>query len=120
MNLLILGGTADGRKLATSLHQQGVSVIYSVAGLVRMPDVDCQVVSGGFSQFGGLISYIKQQSITAILDVTHPYAQIMSATAVDVAKACDIPCWRFHRAAWQPEAGDNWQLFQQWDKLSKV
>ena len=54
MCLLILGGTADGRKLAEYFHQHNVPVIYSVAGLVRQPQVDCQVVSGGFSQFGGL------------------------------------------------------------------
>ena len=118
-NILILGGTADGRKLASRLHQHGVSVIYSVAGLVRMPDVDCKVVSGGFSQFGGLEAYIKAQAISVILDVTHPYAQTMSTTAVNTAKALKIPCWRFHREAWQAEEGDNWQLFQQWDALNQ-
>lgn len=120
MNLLILGGTADGRKLASRLHKQGVPVIYSVAGLVRMPEVACKVVSGGFSQFGGLEAYIKEQAVTAILDVTHPYAQTMSATAMTTAKALDIPCWRFHREAWQRQEGDDWQLFQHWDALNQT
>ena len=86
MRLLILGGTADGRQLAEILHRQGVPLIYSVAGLVRTPKVACEVVSGGFSQFGGLVEYSQQQGITAILDVTHPYAAKMSATAVSAAK----------------------------------
>lgn len=120
MRVLLLGGTADGRKLADRLHREGVAVIYSVAGLVRTPDVNCQVVQGGFSQFGGLVRYIRQQAVTAIVDVTHPYAQNMSRTAVEAAKHCEIPCWRFHRPPWERGEGDNWTFFEDWDALSKT
>ena len=112
MKILLLGGTADARRLADSLHKENVSVIYSLAGLVRVPKVDCQLVVGGFSQFGGLAQYLKDNNIGAILDVTHPYAQTMSSKAVMAAKEVGIPCWRFHRPAWQQEAGDQWQDYQ--------
>ena len=128
MTLLILGGTADGRQLANALYKtkrykdcidkQSQKIIYSVAGLVRTPKVPCQVISGGFSPFGGLSAYIQQQSITAILDATHPYAKIMSTTAVEAAKSCDIPCWRFHRSAWQEKEGDHWQNYADWQALT--
>ncbi len=116
MKLLLLGGTADGRILAERLHQHNISVIYSVAGLVRVPTVECNVVSGGFTQFGGLECFIKQNKIDAILDVTHPYAEKMSTKAINVAKVCRIPYWRFHRKEWQPQAGDNWVLLNNWDE----
>lgn len=118
MCLLLLGGTADGRILAGNLHKQGVPVIYSVAGRVRMPDVPCAIVTGGFTQFGGLVEYIKQKAIAAVLDVTHPYAEKMSATAVAAANICGIPCWRFHRPAWKSQSGDNWQYFSDWPGIS--
>lgn len=118
MTLLILGGTADGRQLADALHKQRLHVIYSVAGLVRVPKVPCKVISGGFRQFGGLNTYIQQQNISAILDATHPYAKLMSTTAVDAAKACHIPCWRFHRSAWQASEGDHWQHYPDWQTLA--
>lgn len=117
MKLLLLGGTADGRKLATELHASHIPLIYSVAGLVRVPKVGCEIVSGGFSQFGGLQGYITEQNITAILDVTHPYAQQMSSTAALVAKDGDIPYWRFHRPQWQQGYDDNWQTFSSWPQL---
>lgn len=122
MSLLILGGTADARKLTEKLHMQGLALTYSVAGLVRTPDVPCDVVSGGFSQFGGLTQYLKQRldeqkPITAILDVTHPYAEKMSATAVLAAKQLGIPCWRFHRPPWDAKRGDHWQIFKSWETL---
>ncbi len=116
MKILLLGGTADGRVLAERLHKKNVSVIYSVAGLVRVPTVECEVVSGGFTQFGGLEHFIKQKHIDAILDVTHPYAEIMSTKAINAAALCHIPCWRFHRREWQPQAGDNWILVNNWEE----
>lgn len=115
--LLILGGTADGRLLASSLHQKGIPVVYSVAGMVRKPLVDCEVISGGFTQFGGLSSYIKDKDICAVLDATHPYAQIMSTTAVKSASEENIPCWRFHREPWQAKADDQWFEFSSWGEM---
>ncbi len=115
--LLLLGGTADGRRLATALHHQGVAVIYSVAGLVRLPKVACETLVGGFKPFGGLANYLREQKIDAVLDVTHPYAEKMSATAVAAAAACAIPCWRFHRPPWVPEQGDQWIEYSDWDAL---
>jgi len=111
VSLLILGGTADARHLATAAIEHNLPVIYSIAGLVRVPQLACNLVVGGFSQFGGLESYIKQKNVSAILDVTHPYAQIMSTKAASAAKATSIPYWRFHRPAWQVPHGETWQEF---------
>ena len=117
MKLLLLGGTADARRLAKRLQRDAIEIIYSVAGLVRMPDVDCDVISGGFSQFGGLQTYIEQQGIEAVLDATHPYAEKMTTTAWTVTQQLNLPYWRFHRAPWQMQDGDNWQMFAGWPDL---
>ena len=79
MRLLILGGTADARHLASALHQTQpcLELIYSVAGLVRQPQVPATVVSGGFTQFGGLSAYCKQQNIDGIVNTTHPFLSLI-------------------------------------------
>ncbi|KZN12869.1 precorrin-6A/cobalt-precorrin-6A reductase [Marinomonas sp. TW1] len=120
--ILLLGGTADARRLADALHQSGIHVIYSLAGLVRIPQVDCELLVGGFTQFGGLGNYLQDKAqqglaIDAIVDVTHPYAKNMSQKAVLAAKQVGIPCWRFHRPAWQQETGDDWHFYQSEDDL---
>ncbi len=124
MKWLILGGTADARHLVSALAEAGLlapqgplSLVYSVAGLVRIPKLDCEVISGGFTQYGGLKSYLQDQQISGVFDVTHPFAANMSRTAVEVCRELDMPCWRFHRPAWQPEAGDNWRSFNDWQDL---
>ncbi len=115
--VLLLGGTADARRLASELYDQGVELIYSIAGLVRTPDVRCEVVSGGFTQFGGLNRFVEWRGIGGIVDVTHPYAARMSNAALAVAHNQQLPCWRFDRPAWQSQEGDCWQGFGQWNEL---
>lgn len=120
MKLLLLGGTADARQLAQGLQRCGVDVIYSIAGLVRQPELDCRVLSGGFSALGGLQQFVLREAISAILDATHPYAQRMSATALAVARAQGIPLWRYQRPPWLAQAGDDWHTFDDWPELAPL
>ena len=113
MKLLILGGTADARHLATALHQAQpcLELVYSVAGLVRQPQVPATVVSGGFSQFGGLSAYCKDQQITGIVNATHPFSTTMGNHAAQASSELGLDYWRFLRPQWQQQAGDDWRLF---------
>ena len=120
MKLLLLGGTADARQLAQGLQQRGVEVIYSIAGLVRQPQIECRVLSGGFSAQGGLQAFVLREAIDAIVDATHPYAQSMSATALTVARTEGIPLWRYQRPPWQPQADDDWREFDDYSELPSL
>ena len=55
IQILVLGGTRDAVRLATELSAvEGVSVIYSLAGMTREPIVPaCKVRTGGFGGVGG-------------------------------------------------------------------
>lgn len=108
MTILILGGTAEAKGIAVALYQRKIPIIYSIAGLVRWPDLECPIVTGGFTQFGGLASFVSDNAITAILDATHPYAVNISRAATQAAQACSIPCWQYDRLAWQPSGQDQW------------
>jgi precorrin-6A/cobalt-precorrin-6A reductase len=113
MKLLLLGGTADARKLCALLHSQypDAELVYSVAGLVRIPQVPAQIISGGFRQYGGLAKYCNAQSIDAIVDATHPFATVMSTHARATAHNLGMPYWRFLRPAWEPQTDDQWHTF---------
>lgn len=120
MKLLILGGTGDAKTLARELHNKGIDVIYSIAGLVRQPDLPCQIISGGFSIRGGLSRYLLENNITALLDATHPFATKMSQTALEVAEQLDIPLWRYQRPDWVATHEDSWTFFNDWDDLLRA
>lgn len=115
--LLLLGGTSDARKMADDLHEADVTIVYSIAGLVRIPSVPYELLVGGFTQFGGLTQYLKDHAVNAILDVTHPYAINMSTQALISAREMNIPCWRLNRLPWVKKAEDNWYEFDNWKNL---
>ncbi|MCJ8338111.1 MAG: precorrin-6A/cobalt-precorrin-6A reductase [Pseudomonadales bacterium] len=117
MKLLLLGGTADARKIAAPLIQAGVEVIYSVAGLVRKPDLACAVISGGFSKTGGMQKYLIEQQISGVLDATHPYAVRITESAQRNCQQLNIPYWRFSRDPWVPQSADNWLIVDSWSEL---
>ena len=80
MKILILGGINEAVGLAKELHQRDLKVIYSIAGLVRQPDLHCKVVTGGFSADRRARSLPRiPRTISLLLDATHPYASQMSA-----------------------------------------
>ncbi len=136
--LLILGGTADARRMTETLHHQlnhqlnqqanrqanqqpslslEEPLLYSIAGLVRQPNIDCPIISGGFTQYGGLEKVIRERNITGILNATHPYAAQMSQKANEAAVHCQIPCYRFLRPSWTQRPGDRWHRFDTWQQL---
>lgn len=117
MKVLVIGGTADGRKLATELFELGFDVIYSIAGIVRKATVPGPVISGGFTQFGGLATYITNNQVTHLVDATHPFAQKMSNTIAQVSGSLAIPAIRFHRQQWLKTAQDNWIEVIEWPEL---
>lgn len=115
--LLLLGGTGEAQQLATLLITAGMDVIYSIVGNVRVPSLPCRVVTGGFSQFGSMATFVQKNGVQGIVDSTHPYADKISLAAWQTAQETDIPYWRFHRPAWQPEVGDCWIGFRDWMAL---
>jgi len=117
VKLLILGGTGDAKTLARELHNKGVDVVYSIAGLVRQPDLPCEVISGGFSIRGGLSQYILNNNITALLDATHPFATKMSKTAAEVSEQLNLTLWQYLRPDWVSMPEDNWTFFNDWSDL---
>jgi precorrin-6A/cobalt-precorrin-6A reductase len=127
MNLLILGGTGEAKSLAQQLTRLDINVTYSIAGLVRLPKLDCKIIHGGFSQYkndsnsakniSGLTQYLITEKIDYLLDVTHPFATKMSLQAECSAAEANIPYFSFERPQWEPQAGDHWTLVDNENQL---
>ncbi len=56
----------------------------------------------------GLVSYIQDQKITAIVCATHPFARRMPFNAQEAAKIAGVPIIHLLRKPWLPQASDNW------------
>jgi len=113
MRLLILGGIGEALKLARMLAPVH-TVIYSLAGKGRVPDVPCAVRVGGFGGVDGLAAFLRERHIELLIDATHPFAAQISHNARQAARQAGLPLWAYRRPAWQPEAGDDWHCAVDW------
>jgi precorrin-6A/cobalt-precorrin-6A reductase len=107
--VLILGGTKDARLIAEVLVAQGLDVTSSLAGVTERPEIPAgKLRSGGFGGAQGLRRYLQEESITVLIDATHPFAAVMSRHAAEAAKGLPLRHLRLERPAWQQQPGDHW------------
>ena len=108
MRILILGGTGEARALAAGLAAQGADVISSLAGRVREPRLPAgRVRIGGFGGADGLTAFLKEESITHVIDATHPFAGTISANAARAAGEAGVPRLVLRRPGW--DADPSWE-----------
>jgi precorrin-6A/cobalt-precorrin-6A reductase len=108
--ILILGGTTEARELAERLAKRtDLEIVVSLAGRTKSPAPQpVPVRTGGFGGAAGLAEYLDKQRIDALIDATHPYANIISANASAAAHQAGVPLMAFRRPPWRAVAGDRW------------
>jgi precorrin-6A/cobalt-precorrin-6A reductase len=107
--VLVLGGTAEARDVASALVAGGVPVVSSLAGRVANPRLPVgEVRIGGFGGPEGLAAWLIENRVQAVVDATHPFAKFIGASAVMGSRAAGVPLLRLQRPGWQPEPGDRW------------
>lgn len=109
MRVLLLGGTTEASLLARHLAAEGVDAVYSYAGRTDTPVAQpLPTRIGGFGGVEGLVDYLKAESITHLIDATHPFAAGMSANAISACTETEIALCALERAPWAADAGDDW------------
>ena len=102
MRVLLLGGTAEARLLASRLYP-AVDVISSLAGRVPDPALPVgEVRIGGFGGADGMRRWLADSKVDAVVDATHPFAATITATAAAVCGNLQIPHVLLARPAWAP------------------
>jgi precorrin-6A/cobalt-precorrin-6A reductase len=110
VRVLILGGTAQARALAETLHGRGRHlVISSLAGRTSQPVLpEGEVRVGGFGGVDGLVRYLRAAAIDVVVDATHPFAETMSAHATRAAEVTGVRLVALRRPRWSARPGDRW------------
>jgi len=108
--ILILGGTSEAMALARALSARPeIDAVLSLAGRTGhpvLPPIAHRI--GGFGGVEGLVAYLKDNAIAALIDATHPFAAQMTRNAAQACEALSVPRLVFTRPAWQPCEGDHW------------
>jgi precorrin-6A/cobalt-precorrin-6A reductase len=108
--ILILGGTGEAAELAAQLATRNdLEFISSFAGRVSHPKYPIGVVRvGGFGGTEGLISYLTMESISVVIDATHPFAVRISRNTEVACARLGLPLIALVRPAWQKQKNDLW------------
>jgi precorrin-6A/cobalt-precorrin-6A reductase len=111
LRVLILGGTAEGRALADACADlPGVRTVSSLAGRLRVPVPPAgEVRIGGFGGVAGLVAYLREERIGAVVDATHPFASTITASAAEAAVTAGVPHAVLRRPGWTEQEGDDWR-----------
>lgn len=106
MRVLVLGGTAEARELATLLDDAGTHVVSSLAGRVARPRLPAgEIRVGGFGGVDGLRTWLRERAVAAVVDATHPFAVGITANAVAACAAEGVPLLRLERPGWAQAPG---------------
>jgi precorrin-6A/cobalt-precorrin-6A reductase len=110
MRVLILGGTTEASELTRLLAaDRRFETTVSLAGRTANPKMQpVRTRIGGFGGVEGLVAWLAQEQMQAVIDATHPYADQISSNAVAACAQLALPLASIVRPAWQVRPGDNW------------
>ncbi len=121
MKVLVLGGTGEGRELAARLLERACEVVSSLAGRTtdaRLPVGE--VRHGGFGGADGLARWLRENSVDAVVDATHPFAATMTEHAVAAADEIGLPLLVLRRPGWTETPGDRWHWVETTDAAARL
>jgi len=100
MNVLVMAGTSDARKIITHLSKEGIKVL---ATATTAHGAELAKISGaskvleGFFDDEKLADIIKENDIQLLIDATHPFASNATKNAIRASDMVDVGYIRFER-----------------------
>lgn len=98
--ILIFAGTTEGRKLSECLSKADILHTVCVAteyGELVLTENDCAHVHMGRMDVEEMSAFISDGQFSAVVDATHPYAQVVTENIRTAMKGKDIPYIRLKR-----------------------
>lgn len=98
--ILIFAGTTEGRKLSECLSKADILHTVCVAteyGEIVLTENACAHVHRGRMDVEEMSAFISDGQFSAVVDATHPYAQVVTENIRDAMKGMDIPYIRLKR-----------------------
>jgi precorrin-6A/cobalt-precorrin-6A reductase len=106
--ILLLGGTTEASLMAQALRTARLDAIFSYAGRTASPVAQpLQTRVGGFGGIEGMVTYLRDNAITHLIDCTHPFAAQISRNAIAACALTAIPLIALQRPEWRAVPGDS-------------
>ena len=119
LNILVLGGTREARALSSKIIAKGPQyrLIYSLSGCTPQPVTIPQVTRiGSFSSVADMASFLRAESIDAVIDATHPFATRISEQAKQACHDAFVAHLILTRKPWQVQPEDHFVVVDSIEK----
>lgn len=96
----MIGGTSDANQLAALIQAEGHQILISTTtayGAQLAALQNCRVIEQQLRE-SDMEQLITEQQITAVVDASHPFAELVSTQAIAVCQRLNRPYLRFERA----------------------
>jgi len=121
--ILVLGGTLEGREIASTLAGQNHEVLITVVsgyGAEMIPENSGVEVLVGQLDGKDLERLITEREVRLIVDATHPYAWVITETAWETANLRGIPYIRYERPAVLTDQKDGVYRVASYEKAAEL
>lgn len=121
--ILIFAGTTEGRKLSESLAASGIHHTLCVAteyGELVLKENPFMTVHRGRMQEEQIKEYIGNGKFGAVVDATHPYADIVTKNIKAAMEGMNIPCLRLKREGKDGRTEENVVCFETNEACAKA
>lgn len=113
--ILIFAGTTEGRELSEYLAAAGIAHTLCVAteyGKIVLKEHPCVKVHKGRMDWEEMEIYIKNGNFGAVVDATHPYAEVVTQNIRHAMQDMDIPYLRLKRESNVTSSYEKIQYFK--------
>lgn len=112
LKVLVLGGTTEASSLCRLLSAwPACNAVLSLAGATSKPHLPAITTRiGGFGGIEGLVTWLRENAIHAVVDATHPFAAQMSKHAITACAITQTPLLRLERPGWTATRHDQWHI----------
>lgn len=120
--ILIFAGTTEGRKLSEHLAHAGIMHTVCVAteyGQIVLKEHSCMKIHQGRMDIEEISEFVKQGDFAAIVDATHPYADVVTENIKAAIQDSDIPYLRLKRQINEKAGYDNVVTFADNESCAK-
>ena len=121
--ILIFAGTTEGRKLSENLSATGIAHTICVAteyGETVLKEHPLVKVHCGRMNQEEIREYIKNGKFAAVVDATHPYAEVVTENIKEAMEGMDIPYLRLKREAENESNYDKITYFKSHESCAKA
>lgn len=121
--ILIFAGTTEGRKLSESLAASGIAHTICVAteyGEIVLKENSFMTVHRGRMNEDQIREFIQNGKFEAVVDATHPYAEIVTENIKSAMKEINVPYLRLKREISLSQKEENLIYYESNEECAKA